>query len=112
PALAAGVAAAAGDPRCLHLHAEPGAAAEVLAAWCESERSRSWVLSREQAIEAGWFGEVAGHVRSRIGDVVVAARKAVAYVEEQPRPVIGQHGSWAPEEQRVPLLRFGAFAAR
>jgi hypothetical protein len=54
-------------------------------------------------------------VAPRIGDVLVAARKAIAYYDSRDstnsgRTMIGQHGSWSPAETRVPLLRFGAYA--
>jgi hypothetical protein len=119
PALLEGVRFVAGEPRCLQLYFEPGlgaAAREVLVSrWRESESSRSWVATREEAIAANWFGEVRDEVRSRIGDLMVAARKAVAYYDSTPesarsRGMIGQHGSWSQDEVRVPLLRFGAFA--
>ena len=54
-------------------------------------------------------------MRSRIGDVIVAARKLIAYYDSRetntsPRAMIGQHGSLTDEELRVPCLRIGAFA--
>ncbi|RKR74031.1 putative AlkP superfamily pyrophosphatase or phosphodiesterase [Frondihabitans australicus] len=112
-----GVRHVAGEPRCLQLHVDPTASAEqradLLAAWRESEDSRSWVVSRDEAVEAGWFGEVAPDVLPRIGDVLVAARKGIAYYRgenDRGRGMIGQHGSWSSEETQVPLIRFGAFA--
>ena len=73
------------------------------------------MTSREEAIAAGWFGAVSPDVTDRIGDIIVAARKSVAYYDsrianEKGRNMIGQHGSWSDEELRVPLLRYGAFA--
>ncbi|TQL53493.1 putative AlkP superfamily pyrophosphatase or phosphodiesterase [Subtercola boreus] len=119
PALVEGVRHVAGDPRCLQLHLEPGlpaGAADALAeAWREVEGSRAWVATRDEAIDAGWFGEVLPGIRNRIGDVLVAARKNVAYYDSRRTPaakrtMIGQHGSWSDDELYVPLLRFGAFA--
>lgn len=116
PDLIAGVRHVAGDPRCLQLHLEPGADRDALvAAWTAREGRRAWIATREEAIAAGWFGEVDPVVLPRIGDVLVAARGLVAYYDTrastaQGRAMIGQHGSWTPEETRVPLLRFGAFA--
>ena len=54
-------------------------------------------------------------MRPRIGDVLVAARKAVAFYTEAAHAgsagrMVGQHGSWTDAESRVPLLRFGAYA--
>lgn len=114
PELMAGVRHVAGEPRNVHLHVEQGVSADALAAtWRDSEGERAWVATRDEAIASGWFGPVDEAVRPRIGDVVVAARKAVAYYQHEHdggRSMIGQHGSLSPEELRVPLLRFGAFA--
>lgn len=117
PALMNGVRHVAGEPRCLQLHVEPSASAEqrddLVRAWGEAEGHRSWVATRDEAVEAGWFGDVAPEVSPRIGDVIVAARKGIAYYRgatDRGRGMIGQHGSWSPDETQVPLLRFGAFA--
>jgi predicted AlkP superfamily pyrophosphatase or phosphodiesterase len=117
PALVDGVRHVAGEPRALQLHVEPDASDAVrdglLESWRESEGSRSWVVDRREAIESGWFGPtVATEVVPRIGDIIVAARKAVAYYDSRRSGghMVGQHGSWSPEESDVPLLRFGAFA--
>ncbi len=116
PALLAGVRHVAGEHRMLHLHVAPDADPGALAArWRDAEGERAWIVTREEAIAAGWFGPVAPAVLPRIGDVLVAPRKAVSYWTEaellaRKGPMIGQHGSWTPAEMRVPLLRFGAFA--
>jgi hypothetical protein len=74
------------------------------------------VVTRSEAIEAGWFGEVLPEVVPRIGDLLVAARKNIAYYDARPgasaggRSMVGQHGSWSPAERRVPLIGFGAYA--
>jgi hypothetical protein len=67
------------------------------------------VVSRDEAIAAGWFGpRVSDGVRARIGDVIAAARDDVALVRRATEPVessfIGHHGSLTTAEQRVPLL--------
>jgi len=119
PGLLDGVRFVAGEPRCLQLHFEPDASperrAELVQAWRDSEESRSWVATRDEAIEAGWFGDVLPEIAPRIGDLVVAARKNIAYYDgraknQSGRKMVGQHGSWSPAEVQVPLLRFGAFA--
>ena len=99
----------------LHLYAEAGRADAVLQAWRVSESARSWVISRDEAIDAGLFGAVAPEVRDRIGDVLVAARTGVAYYDDRladkaPQRMVGQHGSLTDEERTVPLIRLGAFA--
>ncbi len=115
-----GVVAVAGEPRCLQLHLEPGLSpaerAEIVRRWEASESQRSWVVTREDAIGAGWFGAVVDdEVAPRLGDVFVAARKRIAYYDgrtasQSALAMVGQHGSLGPEETTVPLIRFGAFA--
>ncbi|MDQ1543420.1 MAG: hypothetical protein QOK08_1058 [Actinomycetota bacterium] len=120
PALVEGVRFVAGEPRCLQLHFEPTLdevdRAALIERWRASESGRSWVATRAEAIEAGWFGEVDPLVEPRIGDLLVAARKNIAYYDSRTAPdrsraMIGQHGSWSPAELQIPLCRFGAFAA-
>lgn len=112
-----GVRFVAGEPRCLQLHLDQGVDAhEVAERWRAAEGSRAWVATRDEAVSLGWFGPVRDDVLPRIGHVLVAARKAVAYYDGRVahphgRSMIGQHGSWSPAELRVPLLRYGAFRA-
>lgn len=110
------VQAVGGEPRFLHLYTSPeGDPGAVAARWRESEDDRAWVATRDEAFAAGWFGpEIDPVVVPRIGDVLVAARKRVAYYDSRDasmagREMVGQHGSLTPEETRVPLLRFSAF---
>nr|WP_020657327.1 nucleotide pyrophosphatase/phosphodiesterase family protein [Amycolatopsis benzoatilytica] len=108
PELLAGVRAFAGEVRARHVYAEPGATADVVAAWREVLGSRAWVLPRDEAIAAGWFGAaVTDRVRPRIGDVVAAATGTFGMVRELAEAVetnlIGQHGSLTTAEQLVPL---------
>ena len=113
-----GVRLIAGEPRMLHLYAEPGEAADVLARWREAESARSWVLSRDEAVAAGLFGEhVDVEVLPRIGDVLVAERADIVYYDERvdekkEHRMIGQHGSLTDAECIVPLIRLGAYARR
>ncbi len=104
-----GVEAIGGEPRARHVYTAKGAADSVLAAWRETLAQRAWVVSRDEAISAGWFGDRIGDdVRFRIGDVVAAARGSAGImrrtVETLLSSLIGQHGSLTPEEQQVPLL--------
>ena len=106
--LRAGVALLGGEPRARHVYAEPGAAADVLAAWQERLGDTAWTVGREQAIDENWFGPVDDRVVERIGDVISAARanSAVVATVAEPREsaLIGMHGSLTPDDQRVPLL--------
>ncbi|MFF2052082.1 alkaline phosphatase family protein [Leifsonia sp. NPDC058194] len=117
PELLQDVAGVAGEPRFLHLYADPGADPEAIAErWRTVEGERSWIATRAEAVDAGWFGPVVdAAVAPRIGDVLVATRKRIAYYDGRDasrtgRNMVGQHGSLTAEETRVPLLRFGAAA--
>jgi Type I phosphodiesterase / nucleotide pyrophosphatase len=104
-----GVEAIGGEPRARHVYVADGAADSVLAAWRETLAQRAWVVSRDEAIAAGWFGDRIGdNVRFRIGDVVAAARGSAGVMRRTVEPLlsslIGQHGSLTPAEQEVPLL--------
>lgn len=109
PELAAGVRLLAGEARARHVYAEPGAAGDVLAAWRALLGQAMWVVTGEEAVEAGWFGpRVAGWVRPRIGDVVAAAFEQVGVMQRVIDPtqaqLTGHHGSMTTAEQLVPLL--------
>ncbi len=119
PALVDGVRFVAGEPRCLQLHFEPDLSAAgrdaLVERWRASESDRAWVATRDEFVLSGWLGQVRPAVSPRIGDLIVAARKSIAYYDTRAanphaRAMIGQHGSATQPELRVPLLRFGAFA--
>jgi hypothetical protein len=108
PDLRDGVALLGGEPRARHVYARPGAADDVLATWSAVLGDRAWVVSREQAIADGWFGQVAERCRARIGDVIAApcGSWAVVATKGEPREsaLIGMHGSLTLSDQLVPLL--------
>ncbi|MQA59971.1 MAG: alkaline phosphatase family protein [Actinophytocola sp.] len=106
--LRAGVRAIGGEVRARHVYADDGAHADVLAAWRETLGERAWVVTREEAVEAGWFGaSVPAAVLPRIGDVVAAARGRsgvlLRQVERLESELLGHHGSLSSAEQFVPL---------
>jgi Type I phosphodiesterase / nucleotide pyrophosphatase len=107
--LAHGVLDIGGEARARHVYAADGAVDDVLAAWRATVADRAWVVTRDEAIDAGWFGtRIGDDVRPRIGDVVAAARGSAALVRRKVEPMesalIGQHGSLTTAEQRIPLL--------
>ncbi|WP_028266774.1 alkaline phosphatase family protein [Arthrobacter sp. MA-N2] len=120
-ALVAGVRHTAGEPRMVHLYLEADAGEHhrqaLLDAWRDRFGERIWAFTREQALTAGLFGAVRPEVSPRIGDVMIAARDALAlYDVRRVRPtameVIGQHGSLTKAEREVPLLCFQAGGAK
>ncbi|ORV32295.1 alkaline phosphatase family protein [Mycolicibacterium confluentis] len=112
PALFDGVEAVAGEARARHVYTREGAVDDVLQAWRARIGSRAWVVARDEAIDAGWFGaRVLDEVRDRIGDVVAAARDGAVLVRRTAEPMesafVGHHGSLTAAEQTVPLLLAG-----
>ncbi|MEU7002922.1 nucleotide pyrophosphatase/phosphodiesterase family protein [Nonomuraea sp. NPDC046570] len=109
PALVEGVAMLGGDARARHVYTVDGGAADTLAAWRETLSGKAWVVSRQEAVESGWFGPV---VRQRwlgrIGDVVAVPYADCAIITAASHPIealfTGYHGSLTPIEQHVPLL--------
>ena len=112
PGLADGVRALGGEVRARHVYTVDGAGADVVAAWRAVLGERAWVVPRDEAIAAGWFGPVSDRVRPRIGDVVAAARGRSGMLRREAEPIesglLGQHGSLESAEQLVPLaLAYG-----
>ena len=104
------VSAMAGEGRFRSLWARPGASGELLAAAVEHHSHQGWVFTREQLFDEGWVAPAAGGsplVRSRLGDVVLAARAPVMFVDPaqgRERLMQSQHGSLTAAEMLVPLL--------
>ncbi|HWB67365.1 MAG TPA: alkaline phosphatase family protein [Mycobacteriales bacterium] len=104
-----GVLALAGEPRMRHVHARPGAAADLLATWRELLGDRAWVISRDDAIAAGLFGPVVTPIATaRIGDVLAIARDGLGIVQRKRESRLsslpGHHGGLTDGELLVPLL--------
>lgn len=91
PALSDGVVTVAGEPRVRYLHVARGATADLAAAWKAVMGDAAWIMTREEMIDAGWFGPVpAGH-RSRIGDLVIVCQdRAVALASGWEPPPVGR----------------------
>lgn len=109
PRLGEGVRVVAGEPRVRYLHAEPGAAPDVRAAFSEVLDGRAHVYGREEAVATGMFGPVDPAHLTRIGDVVVActgdtAVLATAHEPPEAARLIGFHGAASPVEMAIPLI--------
>ncbi len=105
-----GVSLVAGEPRALHLHLEPGHTADAVAArWRDVLGGFAVVAVGQDAVDDGWFGPVADHVRPRLGDVVVAMTGRATVVDTRTQTsaslgLVGVHGSMTPHEMSVPFL--------
>ncbi|MET8906999.1 nucleotide pyrophosphatase/phosphodiesterase family protein [Micromonospora sp. NPDC004551] len=109
PRLRAGVRVVAGEPRVRYLHVEPGATADVVAAWSAVLDGAARVLTREEAVATGWFGPVPEEHLGRIGDVVVVCRDTYAVVATRSeKPIVSRlvayHGADTAAEMTIPLL--------
>lgn len=106
--LADGVDVLAGEPRVRYLRCRPGASDAVAGRWRRVLGDRATVVTRDEAIGAGWFGPtVTSAAAGRIGDLVVVARRGTlvhARVDPHGGRLRGMHGGATPEERRVPLV--------
>ncbi len=98
----------AGDGRFRYLYAPRGGAAALLDAATDQFRDEAWVFSRDQLLDEGWLGPApTAATRRRVGDVTLAARGPVAFVDPAlPREagLISAHGSLTATEIQVPFL--------
>ncbi len=108
PEVATRCAAMAGDGRFRYCYAHKGAARELLAVRAREVGERAWVWSRAELLDQQLLGGGAtGSVPGRIGDVVLAARDAVAFVDPalpNEQQLRSGHGSLTPDEMLVPML--------
>lgn len=103
-----GVALLGGEARFRHLYCQRGAVDDVVATWREHLGDRADVMTRQAAVERGWFGVVHPGVLPRLGDVVVACRADTAILSTTDFPyeatLVGLHGSLTPEEMLIPMV--------
>lgn len=108
PDLLAGVQLVGGEARFRHLYCRAGAVDDVAAAWRARLGAAAVVVTRDDAVGRGWFGEVDGRVRPRLGDVMVACVDDIAVVSSTAFPhearLVGFHGSLTTAEMLVPVL--------
>jgi hypothetical protein len=108
PEFASRCVAMAGDGRFRYLHARKGEARDLLEVARDVAGERAWVWSRAELLETGVLGDgAAGSVPGRVGDVVLAARDAIAFVDPalpKETELRSAHGSLTPDEMLVPLV--------
>lgn len=111
PELSAGVHLLGGaEARTRYLYCDVDAVDDVLDAWRGFFGDRADVRSREEAIEAGWFGpRVLDRSLPRIGDVLIVPREIFAVVDSRRDnagllELIGMHGALTEAELSIPLL--------
>ncbi|MDQ4006545.1 MAG: alkaline phosphatase family protein [Actinomycetota bacterium] len=108
PDLTEGLALLGGEARFRHLYCRSGAVEDVAQRWRARFGDAVLVLTRDEAVQAGWFGPLRREVEPRIGDLVVACVDDVAVLSSHKFPheasLVGLHGSLTAEEMYVPLL--------
>jgi hypothetical protein len=97
-----------GEARFRHLYTRGGAVEDVTARWRGELADRAAVVTRDEAIDLGWFGPVDDTVRPRLGDVMVACAGTFAVLARRwfhvETKMVGFHGSLTAAEMQVPLL--------
>ena len=108
PELRDGLLLFGGEARFRHLYCRNGAVDDVCATWASFLGPAADVMTRDTAIERGWFGEVIPSVYPRLGDVVVAMREDHSVFSSVDFPyemtLVGLHGSLTPDERLIPIL--------
>lgn len=110
-----GVHEIGGEPRMRSLYlADPRQSHVIVPQIANALGKRAWVGSREEAIQAGWFGPIDQQVAARLGDIIVAARGGLAFMlsddSASALAMVGQHGGLSDEERGVPLALGGELA--
>lgn len=113
PELRAGVTLVGGEPRGPQLYCREGAVADVVATWTARLGDDGWVMTRDEAVAAGLLGPVSPEVLPRFGDVIVAVRALIGFVDSRVMnariiSLIGQHGSLTDAEQQIPFIHLRA----
>lgn len=113
PELIDGVELTSGEPRGVQLtFAQETSTAKrerVKEAWHKAYGSKAWILTKTEAIELGYFGDISEAHASRLGDLMILAAEPIAlYDGRRVKPMafemVGQHGSLTAGERFVPLL--------
>lgn len=109
PALHAPLRRMAGEPRMRHLYVKQGyPAADAAGVWQRHLGDAAAVVTRDEAVAAGWFGPVAAGLDERIGEVIALPTGDGALVSQRFDSIVsglrGQHGGLTSVELRVPLL--------
>jgi hypothetical protein len=100
-----------GEGRFRWLHTVEGEASAVAERATALYGDRAWVRTRAAAEAEGWFGgALSPVVSSRLGDVALAAREPVAFIDPADAgstALVCRHGSLTRAEMLVPLVATG-----
>jgi predicted AlkP superfamily pyrophosphatase or phosphodiesterase len=110
--LLTGVSVVAGEPRARHIYLESeskNARDDAASLWNEFLKEKALVLTREDAIARGIFGEeVSQDAADRMGDVIAIARGGVVLLDperaDKEGAMVGHHGGDSQIESQVGLF--------
>jgi hypothetical protein len=107
--LRAGVRVIAGEPRVRYVHTRAGAQDDVLDAWRSGLGAAAQVVTRDEAVAAGWFGPVPQAHLARIGDIVAVCQNryvllATKHEDKRVGKLVAYHGAMTAEETAIPLI--------
>jgi hypothetical protein len=110
--LLTGVSVVGGEPRARHIYLESeskNARDDAAALWNEFLKEKALVLTREDAIMRGIFGEeVSQDAADRMGDVIAIARDGVVLLDperaDKEGAMVGHHGGDSQIESQVGLF--------
>lgn len=105
-----------GDPRVSFLYFENATSAAIAAEALQVALGKvAYVVTKQQMIDSGWYGELSDKFMNDLPEVFVLAKTEVAFyhrkfAKTKSMQMVGQHGSISPAELKVPLIRLGAYA--
>ena len=97
-----------GEGRFRWLHARDGAADDLVDLLDERYGATTWVRSRDQLVDDGWFGGALGDgFAGRLGDVALIPFAPIAFMDPADtgeNRLACRHGSLTDDEMMVPLV--------
>ena len=100
-----------GEGRFRWVHANPGATADLVELLEELYGDTTWVRTRDQLVDDGWFGgPLADGFAARLGDVALVPFEPIAFVDPADtgeNRLACRHGSLTTDEMLVPLVALG-----
>ena len=100
-----------GEGRFRWVHAQPGAAPDLVELLAERYGSSTWVRTREELVDDGWFGgPLSDGFADRLGDVALIPFEPIAFMDPADpgeNRLACRHGSLTIDEMLVPLVALG-----
>jgi len=100
-----------GEGRFRWVHARHGAAADLTDLLLERYGDTTWVRTRDQLVDEGWFGGALGdRFADRLGDVALIPFEPIAFMDPADtgeNRLACRHGSLTADEMLVPLVALG-----